>query len=162
MARRCRIRFIQYRIVGIEFCDGFHPTRGVVLAEHAREVRLHEAVIVDGFSGHVLPSGSGVRKASVVARSIWFARLSVERVLSSCLGKTLFDSAVGSSNRLRIVISFSVVSPRRRRRSGEFPKCSPEMYRIGKAGGLGHIVERALVSISSACARRMRASSCQR
>src|SRR6266851_2504804 len=37
---------------------------------------------------------------------------------------------------------FPVVSPRRRRRSGEFPERPPEMYRIGKTGGLGHIVER--------------------
>ena len=41
-----------------------------------------------------------------------------------------------------IVISFPIASPRRRRRSGEFPERPPKMHRIGKAGGLGHIVER--------------------
>src|SRR6202040_3170457 len=71
-----------------------------------------------------------------------FAR-PVERLLSWRPGEDTVrfcgwqsESAIASSS------AFSVVSPRRRRRSGEFPKCPPEMYRIGEAGGLGHIVER--------------------
>ncbi len=164
MARRRRIRFIQYRIVSIELRDGFHPTRGVALAEHPREVCLHEAVIVDGFSGHVLPSGvKEFRKACVVALNMVSLASPVERLLSWRLGKTLFDSAVGSPNPLsrrdqffrscRHAAGVAPVSFRNVR-----PKCTASAKPVASATSSSE----ALVSISSACARRMRASSCQR
>ena len=58
MAGRRGVRWlIKCRIVGIYLGDGFDPARGIALAEHPREVRLHQAVIVDGLSGHLLRSG---------------------------------------------------------------------------------------------------------
>src|SRR6266436_7268605 len=66
MARRRGIRFIQYRIVGIELCDSFHPTRGVAFAKHPREGRLHEAVIVDGLIDHLPPPQSHFERHNAV------------------------------------------------------------------------------------------------
>src|SRR5260370_33452287 len=83
MACRRGIRFIQYRIVGIELCDSFHPTRGVAFAKHPREVRLHEAVIVDGLIDHLPPPQSQFERHNAVELQPITAR------------RTGSDSAVG-------------------------------------------------------------------
>jgi len=100
MARRRRIRFIQYPIVGIESAMAFIGAR-VVLAEHAREVRLNEAVIVDGFSGHLLLRDQEFRKASVLNARDGFAHLSGRETIVLPLVEDTVDSAVSKSEPLR-------------------------------------------------------------
>lgn len=46
-----------------------------------------------------------------------------------------YDSAT------KLQLAFPVASPCGRRHFGEFPERPPEMYRIGKTGSFGHLVE---------------------
>ena len=80
--------------------DSLNAPRRVALAEHPREVRLHEAAIVDGFRDHLFAfriRGSG--RPSVVKRSL---RRSLpvrsEVYCPAALWKELFIPAIVSPN----------------------------------------------------------------
>src|SRR5258707_1570403 len=48
MARRRGIRLVEHGVFGIELADRRDAPLGVSLAEHPHEVRLHEALVIDG------------------------------------------------------------------------------------------------------------------
>lgn len=43
------LRLVQHGVFGMEFADRLDALCGVALAEHSREVRLHQAVVVDRY-----------------------------------------------------------------------------------------------------------------
>jgi len=53
------IRLVQHGVFGIQLADRHNAPSGVAFVEHARKIRPHQAVVIDGFRlgmiAHVLP-----------------------------------------------------------------------------------------------------------
>src|SRR5207342_489262 len=101
------------------------------LAEHPREVCLHEAVIVDGCRAHLLPSA--VRKSGRVRLVDCLLRFSLARPVAAILSCRLAEDTVRfcdsqSESATGWCSVFTVASPGRWRRSGQFPERPSKMY----------------------------------
>ncbi len=66
----------------------------------------------------------------------------VATLLLCILRNVLSDIAVSGRNLLQNRPPCQIMSPHRQRRSSELPEYPAAMYRISKAGGLSHLVER--------------------
>src|SRR5436190_12629422 len=66
------VRLVQHGVLSIKLADRHNAPSGVALVEYARKIRLHQAVVVDGFRlgmiAHVLPFS--FRSNSVLAYPI--------------------------------------------------------------------------------------------